>query len=206
MLKKLNHSLIYEALSSRPLTAQHKSLADFPHFSLLKDMQKATTRIAAAIKNKERICVLGDFDADGIVATATLVEFFNDIGYPINYKIPDRFLDGYGLSSSLLEGVEANLLISVDTGITCPQEVIQICKNKNMDLIVTDHHTVGDKIPECYAVVNPKRKDCLYDFKNICGAQISFLLCCSIKHALGIEMNMSKYIDILAIAVVADIN
>ncbi len=196
---------IEDILSQRDIQKIYPSLKDFPHYSLLKDMNKATQRIATAIENNEIIYLIGDYDCDGVCSTALMVEFFRDIGHPIEYIIPDRFTDGYGVSASVFKKIpKCNVAITVDNGIVA-HEGAAVAKERGIDLIITDHHTPGDRLPDCYAVVNPKRSDCPYPFKDICGAQVAFLLCSSIKHHMGIDINMSKYLDILATAVVADV-
>lgn len=205
MSRLLNAEYIHDHLSKRGLSDIHKSLKDFPHFSLLEDMDKATKRIVDAIHKNEALCLVGDYDADGICASTIVVEFFKDIGYPIEFIIPDRFTDGYGVSPSVLKKVgDVSVVITVDNGIVA-FEAAEACKERGIDLIITDHHTPQDTLPDCYAVVNPKRIDCPYPFKDICGAQVGFLLCASIKHSLGIDIDLSKYLDVLAIAVVADV-
>jgi len=130
-------------------------------------------------------------------------EFFSDIGIEMTLIIPNRFRDGYGINVKLLERIDADLIITVDNGISAV-EAAQVCKERGIDLIITDHHTVPDVIPDAYAIVNPKQEDCTFPFSEICGAQVAWYLVAALKETLGIEYNLGKYLDLLAIAIVAD--
>lgn len=195
---------VLNRLKRRPLCESYASLAQMPHFSLLADMSKATERIVRAIRSGERIHLVGDYDVDGVSATALCVQFFADIGIQLEYTVPDRFKEGYGLSPSIVKRLNADLILTVDNAIMAHESALA-CKSRGIDLIITDHHTCGATLPEAYAVVNPKRSDCPYPFKDICGAQVAWLLCASLKHALGKRIDMGKYLDLLAVAVVADV-
>jgi single-stranded-DNA-specific exonuclease len=133
-----------------------------------------------------------------------MVEFFNALGVEVNYIIPNRFTHGYGLSPKILEQIYDGLIITVDNGITA-FEASNICKKRDLDLIITDHHTVSDKLPEAYAIVNPKQNDCNFPYTDICGAQVAWYLCASIKKELKLEYNLMQLFDLLALAIVADI-
>lgn len=195
---------IEQILFDRIKEDQFTTLQTIPRPEKFKDIQKATNRIVEAIQNKETINLVGDYDVDGITSTAIVVNFFNEIGVSINYIIPNRFEHGYGLSPLVLEQISKGIVITVDNGISA-FEAADICKNRGLDLIITDHHTVGEKLPDAYAIVNPKQDDCLFPFKDICGAQVAWYLCASIKNALGIAYNLTKTLDLLALAIVADI-
>jgi len=169
----------------------------------LKDIKKAAERIKKAINNGEKITVVGDYDVDGVVSSTIMSEFFSDIGIEMTLIIPNRFRDGYGINAKLLERIDADLIITVDNGISAV-EAAKVCKERGIDLIITDHHTVPDVIPDAYAIVNPKQEDCPFPFSEICGAQVAWYLVASLKETLGIEYNLGKYLDLLAIAIVAD--
>jgi len=175
MLTKDN---IKKTLLSRFEDTTYNSLAKIPNFNRFKDMQKATLRAVQAIKNRERIVVVGDYDVDGIVSTALMLEFFEHINYPIEYIIPNRFKDGYGISSGLLDRVEADLIITVDNGITA-YEASDKCEQKGIDLIITDHHTPLQKLPNAYAIINPKQDDC--NFERIGIKQVRLTLIKSLE-------------------------
>jgi len=146
---------------------------------------------------------VGDYDVDGVVSSTIMSEFFSDIGIEMTLIIPNRFRDGYGINAKLLERIDADLIITVDNGISAV-EAAQVCKERGIDLIITDHHTVPDVIPDAYAIVNPKQEDCTFPSSEICGAQVAWYLVAALKETLGIEYNLGKYLDLLAIAIVAD--
>ncbi|MEA3354522.1 MAG: single-stranded-DNA-specific exonuclease RecJ [Campylobacterota bacterium] len=203
-MSKLTITDIEKILQDRIKDDQFKTLKSFPQPDKFKDMDKAVKRIVDAIKHEETINLVGDYDVDGVVSTAIMVEFFSKIGVDINYIIPNRFEHGYGLSPKILEQIDEGIIITVDNGISA-FEAADICKQKGLDLIITDHHTVGEKLPDAYAIVNPKQEECPFDFKDICGAQVAWYLCAAIKNALNFKYNLMELFDILALAIVADI-
>lgn len=184
------------------------SLYDYLHPSLDKlsspyeidGMQEAVARIRKAIKNKEKVLIYGDYDCDGICAISTLMLYLRD-KLDVFYFIPDRNKDGYGISVDALEKILAyhspKLVITVDTGITAIEEV-EYLKSRGIDTIVTDHHEPQEKIPDCI-VVDPKvaRKG----FYDLCGAGVALKL----VEALGGREEAKKYLDIVAIATIADV-
>jgi len=169
----LDRSSIEALLKSR-FAQGEKRLSEIPDPALLKDAHKAATRVAKAIRNHERIAVVGDYDVDGVVSTAIMVDFFKYIDYPLQAIIPNRFHDGYGVSPSVLERIDADVVITVDNGITAC-EAANICKARGIDLIITDHHTPPKRLPDAYAIIDPKLKECSYPFKEICGAEVAWL-------------------------------
>lgn len=173
----------------------------------LPDMEKAVKRIEKAKIEKERITIYGDYDVDGITSTSILYMFLKENGYTIDYYIPDRVSEGYGFNVGALEAIRntgTTLLISVDTGISANEEVA-FAKGIGLDIIITDHHECQEVLPEAHAVINPKRLDANYPFKELAGVGVAFKLI----HALAILFdNVStiwKYIDIVAVGTVADI-
>jgi single-stranded-DNA-specific exonuclease len=196
---------IFSSLSSRNLNAGYGSLAEIPHFSNMKDMTKGAKRLAESIRNKEQIFLVGDYDADGACASATCVSFFNDIGYPIQWLIPDRFTDGYGVSPSVLERIKyADVIFTVDNGVVA-HDAARVCKERSIDLIITDHHTPGPVIPDCYAVINPKQNDCGYVFKEGSGCFVAWMLCCAINNELETKIDMRRYLDFVALSTITDV-
>jgi single-stranded-DNA-specific exonuclease len=179
-------------------------LSDIPSPSLLQNADKAATRIADAIRQRQRITIVGDYDVDGVTSTALTVLFFRQIPYPVDAIIPNRFTDGYGVSASVLERVNADLVITVDNGINAFDSA-DICKERNIDLIITDHHTPSEKLPDAYAIVNPKLSGCTYPFKEICGAEVAWLLMALVKKEHGLTIDMSQFLELLAMAVIADV-
>ncbi len=201
---KINHSMLEQILSSRHKKEDFNTLAQLPKPDKLKDCIKAAKRVVHAIQTGENITIVGDYDVDGIVSTSIMVDFFDEVGYKVDYIIPNRFEHGYGLSKKIIDMIDSGLVVTVDNGISAHESAL-LCKKKNLDLIITDHHTVGDTMPQAYAVVNPKREDCNFPFKEICGAQVAWYLCAQIKKELNIDINMSKFLDLLSLAIVADI-
>ena len=202
-MRLLDKEAIEQLLASR-FEQGEKRLSEIPDPSLLKDAPKAATRIAKAIKNGEKIAVVGDYDVDGVVSTAITVDFFRTIDYPLQAVIPNRFYDGYGVNGSVLERIDADVVITVDNGITAT-EAARICKERGCDLIITDHHTPPKILPDAYAIVDPKQEECNYPFKEICGAEVAWLVLALVKRELDVDVDMGRFVDILSIAIIADI-
>ena len=202
-IKEINKSELFEILSKR-FDSSDKRLSEIPNPSLLHDADKAAKKIADAIRAKRRITLVGDYDVDGVSSTAIMVDFFRQIPYPLEAIIPNRFRDGYGVSPTVLERVESDLVITVDNGISAI-EAARICKERGIELIITDHHTPSERLPDAYAIVDPKLEDDTYPFKEICGAQVAWLLLALVKKELSLNIDMKQFLDILAIAVIADI-
>ncbi|MEA3316048.1 MAG: single-stranded-DNA-specific exonuclease RecJ [Campylobacterota bacterium] len=195
---------IDEILANRVKNYKFKLLKEMPQPTSFKDIDKATNRIIEAINSFETINIVGDYDVDGVTSTAIMVSFFADLGVEVNHIIPNRFEHGYGLSPKILDMIEDGLVITVDNGISAYKSA-KICKQRGLDLIITDHHTVADELPEAYAIINPKQNGCTFPFKEICGAQVAWYLCANIKKSLAIDYNLMKYFDFLVLAIVADI-
>jgi len=203
----LTKSKIKEILSNR---IEELSSSKLPHFLLLSDIKKASERIVTAINRGEKIAVVGDYDADGVCSSAIMNLFFKKLGVDVEVVIPDRFEHGYGLSVKLLNQIEADLIITVDNGITSFESAKE-CEKRGIDLIITDHHTplITEneeifKLPDAYAVVNPKTS-LDFPFKEICGAEVAWYLCAAVKAELKAEIDLREFTDILCIAIVADV-
>ena len=175
---------------------------------LMKDMEEAAERLALAIHVSEKVLVYGDYDVDGTTATASLYTFLREFGVDADYYIPHRFKEGYGINSEGIlyaEKIGCKLIVSVDCGITAIEEAKEI-KAKGMDLIVCDHHTVGDGIPDAIAVLDPKRPDCNYPFDGLSGAGVVFKLIQGTLKKLGLLDSIAfKYLDLVAISIASDI-
>jgi single-stranded-DNA-specific exonuclease len=184
--------------------SEYNSLSKLPKPNQFKDMQKATDRIIEAINKKQKILLVGDYDVDGIISTTIVVEFFEKIGYPIEYIIPNRFRDGYGLSINLVKDKECDLIITVDNGISA-YEASEYCKNNSIDLIITDHHTPSQTLPHAQAIVNQKQSDCSFPIYEICGAQIAWYLIASLNSALKSGIDMKELLSLVSIAIIADV-
>lgn len=176
---------------------------------LMKDAEGATERIIKAIENKEKITVYGDYDVDGITSTVVLVKFLKSHGACVDYYIPDRLEEGYGINTMAIDAIlkrGTNLLITVDCGITAVDEV-SYARQKGLDVIVTDHHECKDKLPEALFVINPKQPGCNYPFKKLAGVGVVFKLIQAITLKLKFHMKelIEEYIDLVALGTVADV-
>ncbi len=174
---------------------------------LMKDMQKGVDRIKEAIKKNERIFIYGDYDVDGVSSTSILVLYFKSIGYSINYYIPNRLKEGYGISTEALEKINemgCDLLISVDCGITSAKEV-EFAKTLGMDVIITDHHECQDEVPDAIAVINPKQEDCTYPYDFLCGCGVAFKLIQALTPPQEFKKTMYDYLEIVTLATICDI-
>ncbi len=194
---------IKRILSQRFEDDEFTTLSSLPSPNLFKDMQKSAKRVSKAIKNKESIAIVGDYDVDGVVSSFILSNFLEKLTPKVQIIIPNRFSDGYGVSRGIIERLDSSLIITVDNGISAI-EAAKACLNKHIDLIITDHHTVPDNLPQAYAIINPKQKDCLFPYKEICGAQVAWYFAAAIKQELGLKFNLLEYVDLLSIAIVAD--
>jgi single-stranded-DNA-specific exonuclease len=175
---------------------------------LMKDMNKASRRLASAICNHEKVLIYGDYDVDGTTATASLLLFLKNFGNDATYYIPHRFKEGYGINPDGVRyaaEIGASLIVSVDCGITAIDEAKQ-ARELGIDLIICDHHTVGDELPDCVAVLDPKRPDCSYPFDGLSGAGVGFKLIQATIDKLGLPMEKSyQYLDLIAISIASDI-
>lgn len=203
-MSKISKQELFSILNARHLNNPYSKLASLPSPNSFKDIDKASKRVKKAIDKGEKITIIGDYDVDGVVSTAIMLEFFNSLKVEVNYIIPNRFEHGYGLSTKITEQISSGLVITVDNGISS-FEAAKILKDRNIDLIITDHHTVGEIIPEAFAIINPKQDDCNFEFKEICGAQVAWYFCAAIKQELKVNVDLSSYLDLLSLAIIADI-
>ena len=183
-------------------------LSDLHDPWLMKDMHKAVRRILSAIQDEEKILVFGDYDVDGTTSVACMYQFLRKIYYNIDFYIPHRYREGYGVSKTGIDFAYENgftLVISLDCGIKSI-DLIAYAKNLGIDFIVCDHHLPDEELPPAVAILNPKQKDCIYPYKELCGCGVGFKLIT----ALGEELNLPKeevlcYLDLVATAIAADI-
>lgn len=174
----------------------------------MKDMEKAVERIIQAINNKEKTIIYGDYDVDGITSITVLKKFLNERGLEVDYYIPNRLEEGYGLNKEAIQTISEKgykLMITVDCGISGLEE-IKLANSLGIQTIITDHHEQLDKLPEAYAIINPKRKDNTYSFRGLAGVGVVFKLI----QALSIKLNLDeaaylKYLDIVCIGTISDI-
>ena len=209
--KKFNlYPEIIEILFMRNINDEEKieqylnpSKKDFYDPYLLNDMEKVVEKVRKAIDDKKDILVFGDYDVDGVSATAILVKYFKQKGINARHFMPNRYVDGYGLSNDaidkiILEG-KPDLIITVDCGISCHDE-IEYAKSLGIDVIVTDHHDIPDILPECLTL-NAKLPNQAYPFKEICGTGMALKLVQALE---GLEY-AEQFLPICAIATIADI-
>jgi len=199
----LNKQTLFELLNKR-FDTKEKRLSQIPDPAMLQDAPKAAKKIADSIREKKKITLVGDYDVDGVSSTAIMIDFFRQIPYPLEAIIPNRFSDGYGVSPTVLDRIDADLVITVDNGINAI-EAAKICAQRGIELIITDHHTPSEILPEAYAIVDPKLTTCQYPFKEICGAQVAWLLLGLVKKELTLKIDMKQFLDILSIAIIADV-
>lgn len=178
----------------------HPKMADLYDPMLMHDMDKAVAVVRDAIRKGEEIVVFGDYDVDGVTATAILLTYLRKQGVKTSYYIPDRHGEGYGLNMTAIEQIasQGRLLITVDCGITCPDEVAR-ARELGMRVIVTDHHQLGPVLPQCEAVINPLMGS--YPFRKLCGAGVAFKL----VQALGGMEAIESLWELAAMATIADI-
>lgn len=203
-MSKITKNRLRELLFARHLNNPYSKLANIPSPDNFKDIKIATKRVQEAILKNETITIVGDYDVDGIVSTTIMLDFFTSINVKVKHIIPNRFEHGYGLSPKIVDLIDDGLVITVDNGISAYAASVKL-KEKNIDLIITDHHTVGDKVPIALAIINPKQHDCNFEFKDICGAQVAWYFCAAIKKELNLDVNMGNFLDLLSIAIIADI-
>ncbi len=175
---------------------------------LIKDMDRSVERILQAMKNNERILIYGDYDVDGTTAVSILYSYLKEFYSNLDYYIPDRDKEGYGIS---FQGVDyaaqtgAGLMIALDCGIKA-HEQIAYANNKGIDVIIGDHHTPPENLPDAYAILNPKRKDCPYPYKELSGAGIAFKIIQAISEKRGQTIDkIIPYLDLVAVSIAADI-
>ena len=174
---------------------------------LMKDMKKAVDRIKLAMQNNEKICIYGDYDVDGVSSTSVLCLYFDSIDYPVEYYIPNRLEEGYGINAEAIKKLHEkgiDLIISVDCGITSIKEV-DLVNELEMDIIITDHHEVQEEIPNALAVINCKQIDCDYPFKELCGCGVAFKLVQALTPTEIFKTSMYDYLEIVTLATICDI-
>ncbi len=171
---------------------------------LLKDMDKAVARIEKAIAEKQRVCIYGDYDVDGVTSTVLLYQYLCSRGLECEYFIPERISEGYGLSLPVIEKMKGrvDLIITVDTGVTAVAEA-EYAKSMGIDMVITDHHSCREVLPNAVAVVNPHREDSAYPFRNLAGVGVVFKLLCALEG--DTEKILELYSDIIAVGTVADV-
>ncbi len=190
-------------------------LADLPDPFLLPDMDAAVKRLHTAIEQGEKIAVHGDYDVDGIAGTALLTAALEAFGAAVEYHIPLRLRDGYGLSGAAIKAAAAQgvtVLVSVDCGVSSHEEAV-IASQHGVDLIVTDHHQPPSTLPQAVAVINPQRKDSDFPFQPLAGVGVAFFLLIALRKSLREagwfaerpEPDLRDYLDLVALGTIADL-
>lgn len=214
--KKFNTSeLVSKIIAKKNLTDEQIKVFleptrhDFHDPYLMPDMNEAIERIKKAIDNKEKITIYGDYDVDGITSVSILYKFFKDLNVETDIYIPNRITEGYGLNENAIRTIferGTNLIITVDCGITAIDEV-KLATELKMDVIVTDHHEPGEDIPEdAIAVIDCKRKDNQYPFRELAGCGVAFKLTQALSKKLQIDEKFYlKNLDLACIGTISDI-
>jgi single-stranded-DNA-specific exonuclease len=182
-------------------------LSDLHDPFLLKDMDLAYSRIKSAVYHSEKILVYGDYDVDGTTAVSIVYSYFVTLNPHIEYYIPDRYKEGYGISKMGIDYAHENgitLIIALDCGIRS-NELVDYANTLGIDFIICDHHLPGETLPKAHAILNPKRKDCSYPYKELSGAGIGFKLVQAYSKKEGFsEDKILEYIDLVAVSIASD--
>jgi single-stranded-DNA-specific exonuclease len=208
-------TVVAKLLAQRGITTFEEARTFFrPHIGqlhnpfLMQDMDKAVARLQQAIDQKEAVMVYGDYDVDGTTSVSLLTHFLRSQGLEVTPYIPDRYAEGYGLSKKGIDTAKAanmKFMIALDCGVKAIEQVAY-AKTLGIELVICDHHTPGDVLPDALAVLDPKRSDCAYPFKELCGCGVGFKLMQGLLQQQGREVNeIIGYLDFVAVAIAADI-
>ena len=216
LARELNISTVLSSMLVKRGVTTFEQAKDFfrPNFEklhdpfLMKDMIEATSRIKTAIEKKEKIMIFGDYDVDGTCSVALLSMFLQSAaGLSVIEYIPDRVSEGYGISFNAIDLAKSNeikLIIALDCGIKAFKQV-EYAKENNIEFIICDHHSPDDKIPNATAILNPKRNDCSYPYKDLCGCGVGFKLIQAINTSLSLNKDLIYYLDLVSLAIAADV-
>lgn len=206
---------IASLLVQRGMDTYHKakqffrpSLHDLHDPFLMKDMDKAIERLDSALSNNEKILVYGDYDVDGTTSVALVISFLREYHQNVSFYIPDRYEEGYGISYKGIDYAYTNeftLVIALDCGIKAVEK-IEYAKQKQIDFIICDHHLPGDEIPDAYAILDPKRPDDNYPFKELSGCGVGFKLIQAFADHHDIPFkDLEQYLDLVVVSIASDI-
>jgi single-stranded-DNA-specific exonuclease len=183
-------------------------LSDLHDPFLMKDMDKAVARLIKAVEEKEQILIYGDYDVDGTTAIAVIYNYLKSFHPNIAFYVPDRYNEGYGISFQGIDHAEmlgCKLVIAVDCGIKAIEKT-KYANENGIDLIICDHHNPGNELPEAIAVLDPKRSDCEYPFKELSGCGVAFKFmqayCSTVRDDFA---NLTKYLDLVVVSIGSDI-
>ena len=175
---------------------------------LMKDMDKAVTRIREAFRKDEKILIYGDYDVDGTTAVALVYTFIKQFYSKVDFYIPDRYSEGYGISLKGIDFAAENgftLILALDCGIKAIEK-IEYALGKGVEFIIGDHHRPGDELPKACAVLDPKRADCEYPYKELSGCGIGFKFCQALAQETGFPFEkLSKFLDLVVVSIASDI-
>ena len=212
---KIKHYKICEILTQRGIDNLYDAekffnpdLKDLHDPFLMKDMDKAVERIVEAIQNNEKILIYGDYDVDGTTSVALMCLFLRKINVPLDFYIPDRYSEGYGVSIKGIEYARDNdfkLIIALDCGVTAISQV-DLANEYGIDFIICDHHLPSEELPKALAILDAKRVDCEYPFKELSGCGVGFKLCQALS--ISLDLPTEFYLDLLdlvAVSIASDI-
>lgn len=210
----MHQEILRQILETRGITGDEdirEFLSDTPQKTydpfLLLNMRAGVDLILGRIREGCPICIYGDYDCDGVTSVSVLLQILGELSDQITYYIPSRFDEGYGLNKEAIRKIRetgAGLIITVDCGSVSVEEV-ELAKELGMDILVTDHHTMGDRVPDCL-VINPKQADCPYPFKDLSGCGIAFKMAQAIQQQAGLPKSvLTGVLDLVAIGTVGDI-
>ena len=208
-------AVVAQLLAQRNITSFESAKAFFrPHIGqlhdpfLMQDMETAVSRLQQAIDQKETVMVYGDYDVDGTTSVSLLTHFLRSQGLNVTPYIPDRYAEGYGLSKKGIDTAKAaniSFMIALDCGVKAIEQVAY-ANSLGVDLIICDHHTPGDVLPNALAILDPKRSDCAYPFKELSGCGVGFKLMQALLQQQGKNVSdIIAYLDFVAVAIAADI-
>ncbi|MDF2655442.1 MAG: single-stranded-DNA-specific exonuclease RecJ [Bacillota bacterium] len=208
------HPIILEILKNRGITEESdlvEFLAEKPNRTydpfLLKNLEAGVDFLLSAIKQERKICIYGDYDADGVTSVSLLMQVLSHLTTNLTYYIPSRFDEGYGLNKDAIDQIKrdgAELIVTVDCGSVSYEEV-EYGKGIGIDFIVTDHHNINDKPADCI-LINPKQQDCQYPFKHLAGCGVAFKLAQGLQRKANLPKSMlTEVLDLVAIATIGDI-
>lgn len=208
-------AVVAQLLAQRNITSFESAKAFFrPHIGqlhdpfLMQDMETAVSRLQQAIDQKETVMVYGDYDVDGTTSVSLLTHFLRSQGLNVTPYIPDRYAEGYGLSKKGIDTAKAaniSFMIALDCGVKAIEQVAY-ANSLGIDIIICDHHTPGDVLPNALAILDPKRSDCAYPFKELCGCGVGFKLMQALLQQQGKDVSdIIAYLDFVAVAIAADI-
>jgi single-stranded-DNA-specific exonuclease len=208
-------AVVAQLLAQRNITSFESAKAFFrPHIGqlhdpfLMQDMETAVSRLQQAINQKETVMVYGDYDVDGTTSVSLLTHFLRSQGLNVTPYIPDRYAEGYGLSKKGIDTAKAaniSFMIALDCGVKAIEQVAY-ANSLGIDLIICDHHTPGDVLPNALAILDPKRSDCAYPFKELSGCGVGFKLMQALLQQQGKNVSdIIAYLDFVAVAIAADI-